>query len=151
MQANCKMENQKYWIAVVTKDHTEMGVTGGFIQVCHGKQRPLKRMQTNDWVIVYSPNLTMDGKIKCQAFTAIGQVIDEVIYQVQMTPTFNPFRRNIKFYKCNEMSIFPLISKLDFIKNKSRWGFPFRFGFFEINENDFNLIHSKMLQNEINE
>ena len=148
MQANYKMEGQKYWIAVVSKDHTMRGVAGSFMQVCHGKQAPLKRMKSNDWILVYSPKLSMEGEIKCQSFTAIGQAIDEDVYQFQMTPAFNPYRRAIKFYNCQETSILPLINDLEFIQNKSRWGFPFRFGFFEIKENDFTLIFSKLMQNE---
>lgn len=143
------MEKQKYWIAVVSKEHTMRGVAGGFMQVCHGKQAPLKRIKPNDWVLVYSPKLSMEGDVKCQSFTAIGQATDEVVYQFQMTPAFNPFRRNIKFYDCEETSILPLIDDLEFIQNKKSWGFPFRFGFFEINETDFNLIMPKMLKNEI--
>ncbi|MHB1687147.1 MAG: EVE domain-containing protein [Ignavibacteriaceae bacterium] len=45
------MNSQKYWVAVVSKDHTIRGVSGGFMQVCHGKQAPLKRMKQNDWII----------------------------------------------------------------------------------------------------
>ena len=139
----------KYWIAVVSKEHTMRGVSGNFMQVCHGKQAPLKRMKQNDWLIVYSPKLTMEGDVKCQAFTAIGQVIDENVYQFKMSENFIPFRRNIKFYDCQEISILPLINSLEFIENKKSWGFPFRFGFFEIKEHDFNLIMSKMLNNEV--
>ncbi len=139
------MQTPKYWIAVVSKEHTMRGVSGGFMQVCHGKPAPLKRMKINDWIIVYSPKLTMEGEEKCQAFTAIGQTTDENVYQFQMTKDFTPFRRNIKFYDCEETSILPLIERLEFIQNKNRWGYPFRFGFFEINEHDFNLIASKML------
>ncbi len=142
------MEKQKYWIAVVSKEHTMRGVAGNFMQVCHGKQAPLKRMKPNDWMLVYSPKLSMEGDVKCQSFTAIGQAMDEDVYQFQMTPTFNPFRRNIKFYECEETSILPLINDLEFIQNKKSWGFPFRFGFFEINEADFNLIMSNMFKNE---
>jgi hypothetical protein len=142
------MQQSKYWIAVVSKEHTMRGVSGGFMQVCHGKPAPLKRMKTNDWIIVYSPKLSMEGETKCQSFTAIGQTSDENVYQFQMTKDFIPFRRNIRFYDCNETSILPLIDQLDFIQNKSRWGYSFRFGFFEINEHDFNLISSQMLINE---
>ncbi len=66
-----------------------------------------------------------------------------------MTENFNPFRRNIDFFECKECSIIPLINDLEFIINKKSWGYPFRFGFFEIKENDFNLISSKMLHYEI--
>lgn len=139
------MTTTKYWIAVVSKDHTSRGVAGGFMQVCHGKESPLKRIKKDDWIVVYSPKQTMEGDVKCQSFTAIGQATDDLVYQHRMSDDFLPFRRNIKFIKCKETSILPLIDELDFIQNKKSWGFPFRFGFFEIKENDFNLLASKML------
>ena len=108
----------------------------------------LKRIKQDDWVMVYSPKLTMEEDVKCQSFTAIGQASDEDVYQFQMTEHFIPFRRNIKFYECKETSILPLINDLSFIQNKKSWGYPFRFGFFEINETDFNLIISNMLHSE---
>src|SRR5438132_14109096 len=142
------MENkQSYWIAVVSKDHTMRGVTGKFMQACHGKLAPLKRMKLNDWVIFYSPKLTMESDLKCQAFTAIGQVCDNNIYQFAMTENFFPYRRNIKFYDCHEIPILPLVTDLEFIQNKKSWGYPFRFGFFEIPEGDFTLIRKNMLKN----
>jgi predicted RNA-binding protein len=144
------MKSQKYWIVVVSKEHTLRGVSGGFMQACHGKKAPLQRMKEGDWLVVYSPKINMEGNEKCQSFTAVGQAKDEEVYQFQMTENFIPFRRNINFYDCQETSILPLINELEFIPNKKSWGFPFRFGFFEINEKDFNLIVSKMLQNEIN-
>jgi hypothetical protein len=42
--------------------------------------------------------------------------------------------------------VLPLIDKLEFIKNKKQWGYPFRYGFFEIAERNFNLIAGLMLQ-----
>lgn len=138
----------KYWIAVVSKNHVNQGVNQGIIQVCHGKQAPLKRMNMNDWVIIYSPKQSFGGNESCRAFTAIGQVSDELIYQYQMSPDFIPYRRNVKFYNCQEISILPLINQLEFIENKQRWGYKFRFGFFEVKERDFNLIYSKMMPYE---
>jgi hypothetical protein len=138
----------KYWIAVISKDHTMKGVEGGFMQACHGKQAPLKRMKQGDWVLFYSPKQSMGQEAKCQSFTAVGQATDDAVYQYQMTASFVPFRRKIKFHECRETSILPLIDKLDFITNKKSWGFIFRFGFFEIKENDFNLILSNMTIHE---
>jgi hypothetical protein len=54
--------NMKYWIVVVAKDHIARGIEGGFMQANHGKDRPLKRMAANDWVICYSPKQTYAGK-----------------------------------------------------------------------------------------
>ncbi len=142
------MEPIRYWVAAVSKEHAARGVAGCFTQVCHGKQAPLKRMQPNDWLIIYSSKIKMSADEKCQAFTAIGQVMGEEIYQFEMAPDFIPYRRNIKFYNCRETSILPLINELEFIQNKAKWGYPFRFGFFEIGQKDFNLIASNMLANE---
>jgi len=142
------MKKQKYWIAVASKEHAMWGVSGGYIQVNHGKEAPLKRIQQGDWIVVYSPKLTMEGDVKCQSFTAIGQASDEEVYQFQMTACFIPFRRNIRFVDCKETSILPLINDLTIIQNKKSWGFPFRFGFLEIDETDFNLISSNMLVDE---
>jgi len=136
---------ERYWIVVVSKDHAIRGMAGGFMQACHGKSAPLRRMSKNDWVIFYSPKNAMNGDEKCQAFTAIGQAADTDIYQVEMSRNFIPFRRNVKFYHCQQISILPLIEKLEFITNKKSWGFQLRLGFFEIKENDFNLIASSML------
>ena len=142
------MKKQKYWIAVVSKDHVLRGVAGGFIQVCHGKQAPLKRISVDDWVIYYSPKQSMQGDEKCQSFTAIGQATSDSVYQFEMSPDFIPFRRDVAFKDCQEISILPLIDQLGFIVDKKHWGYPFRYGILEINESDFQLIASKMLGNE---
>lgn len=134
----------RYWIVVVSKDHIKRGVEGGFIQANHGKSGPLKRMAVADWVVCYSPKHSYSGKEALQAFTAIGEVAGEEIYQYKMTDDFIPYRRNIAYHKCKETPIAPLINKLDFITNKKSWGYQFRFGFFEIGEADFNLIKSEM-------
>ena len=143
------MNTTKYWIAAISKEHTMRGVNGGFIQVCHGKKAPLKRMKKGDYILVYSSKITMDGNEKCQKFTALGQVIDDEVYPFKMSENFIPFRRNIQFLQCTETSIIPLINELEFIIQKKHWGYPFRFGFFEIKENDFNTLTTKMLENAI--
>jgi hypothetical protein len=144
------MSSIRYWVAAVSKEHTMRGVAGSFMQVCHGKQAPLKRMKKGDYLLVYSSKITMEGNEKCQAFTAIGKVMDDDVYQFQMTENFKPFRRNIDFMPSQESSIIPLINDLEFIVNKKSWGYPFRFGFLEIKEKDFNLIASKMFQKQDN-
>ena len=135
----------RYWIVVVSKDHIARGVSGGFIQANHGKLGPLKRMAVGDWVICYSPKKNYTGNEPLQAFTAIGQVAGEEVYQHKMSDDFIPYRRNIKYLDCKETPIAPLIEYLDFIKNKSAWGYQFRFGFFDIPEGDFNLIKRELI------
>jgi hypothetical protein len=138
--------NTRYWITVVSKDHLANGIAGGFMQANHGKAGPLRRMSEGDWVLFYSPKLSYKGDEPCQAFTAIGKVADSQVYQFKMSDDFTPYRRNIKFYQSKELPIAPLINQLDFIPNKTSWGYPFRFGFFEIKAHDFELIRSGMLK-----
>ncbi|GAB3165776.1 EVE domain-containing protein [Telluribacter humicola] len=82
---------------------------------------------------------------KCQEFTAIGTIADDDVYAFQMTAEFCPSRRKVDFLESEDISILPLINDLEFIRNKKNWGYAFRFGFFEINQHDFDLISSQML------
>jgi hypothetical protein len=145
-----KKENiTMYYIAVVSKNHISRGVAGGFMQANHGKSTSIKKLHKDDWVIIYSPKLSFEGNQPLQAFTAIGQVSDEELYQHRMSENFNPFRRNVTYYQCNETPIAPLISKLDFVDDVKSWGYRFRFGFFEIGEHDFELIRDNMIKDEL--
>lgn len=134
----------KYWINTISRNHVMRGVAGGFTQANHGKPQTLKKLKTGDWVIFYSPKVEYEGSEPLQAFTAIGQVADDNLYQVEMTPGFVSWRRNVDFKKCQETPIRPLIDSLSFIKEKTRWGYMFRFGMFEIPEQDFKLIAQAM-------
>lgn len=136
----------KYWIVVVSKDHAERGIAGGFMQSNHGKGTGVKRLRTGDWVVFYSPKTAYRSGEQLRAFTAIGQVADEEFYQVELSPEFVPWRRNISFYDCNEVPIKPLIGGLSFIQDKIHWGYCFRFGLFEVPEADFMRIKDVMLK-----
>ncbi len=137
----------KYWVIVASKDHVKEGIKGGFAQACHGKSAPLKKMRKGDYVIYYSSKLSFGKNEKCQQFTAIGIVENDTIYSVEMYPGFTPFRIDISFLDSKDISILPLINDLEFIKNKQRWGYPFRYGMLEINQHDFELISSEMIVN----
>ncbi len=57
------------WIVVASADHVRRGKEGGFMQACHGKSAPLRRVQPGDHVFCYSPANRFRGKDKLQAFT----------------------------------------------------------------------------------
>ncbi|RYY01841.1 MAG: EVE domain-containing protein [Gammaproteobacteria bacterium] len=136
----------RYWIGVASQDHVARGVSGGFCQLCHGKAQALKRMEKGDWIIYYSPKEIFGREGLCQQFTAIGRVIGDAVYQFEMTKDFIPYRRDIEFLPARPVDIRPLIHQLNFIQNKSRWGYVFRFGHIEISRGDFELIAELMLQ-----
>lgn len=114
------------------------------MQVCHGKAAPLKRIKKGDFVIFYSSKENMDDKIPLQMFTAIAQATDDKIYQVKQFEGFEPFRRKVLFLNCEPSPIRPLIEQLGFIEDKRHWGFPFRYGLFQISKCDFDLIAKSM-------
>ena len=134
----------RYWIGVACKEHVQRGVAGGFAQVCHGKPGPLKSMKEGDWMIYYSPTLRFGIKKPCQSFTAIGKIEAGDPYTFPMSQDFIPWRRDVSFLKSKEALIEPLLDNLSFIKDKKRWGFPFRRGCFEISEEDFQCIAHAM-------
>lgn len=134
----------KYWIGVASREHVQRGVQGGFAQVCHGKIGTLKYMSEGDWIIYYSPTFSFGGKDICRCFTAIGIVDKGEPYTFEMSKDFIPWRRNVTFLKSKEVLIESLLDDLSFIKDKKKWGFPFRKGSFEIPKKDFELIAKRM-------
>jgi hypothetical protein len=138
------LHTRRYWIGVVSKSHVSIGVQGGFAQLCHGKSAPLRRMKPGDWLIYYSPRTDLNLGQPLQAFTAIGQVIDELVYEYPMTESFVPYRRNIKYTSSIEASIRDILEQLTFTKGNKNWGYSFRTGHFEINQADFMTIAKAM-------
>jgi hypothetical protein len=102
-------------------------------------------MQANDWIVYYSlPQTLAPNSQNVQAFTAIGQILSQTIYQADMGD-FKPWRRDVAFLEpLHDVPIRPLIEKLDFITDPIRWGYPFFRGHLEISTIDFALIASKM-------
>lgn len=139
------MNNQKFWIASISKEHVLKAKEWQILQVCHGKKAPLKRIQQGDYVVFYSSKHSMSDKKPLQHFTGIAKTIDNDIYQVTQFEGFEPFRRKVKFFVCEDVAIRPLIDELDFIENKQYWGFPFRYGLLEITQKDFQKIADTML------
>lgn len=135
----------KFWVGVASKEHVENGVKLGICQFCHSKISPVKRLQKGDFVIYYSSKVSMENSELYQKFTAIGEVIDDVPYQVDMGSDFKPYRRNIKYLNACHVDIKPLILILSFIKNKTSWGYVFRYGFLEIDQESFEIIATLMV------
>ena len=138
------LSNRNFWIGVVSRSHVQVAVQGGFIQLNHGKKAPLQRLHAGDGLILYSPRTAYPTGEILQTFTAVGEVTSGKIYQVEMTPDFEPYRVDVKFFECRETPMRPLIDTLSFIKNKAHWGAAFRFGLVKIPAQDFNLIAKTM-------
>jgi hypothetical protein len=132
------------WVAVACEEHVAGGRAGGFMQVCHGNGSAIRRLRAGDRVVYYSPTASFGGKDRLQAFTSIGVVEDEHVYQFDMGGGFRPFRRHVKYALANEASILPLLETLELTRGKRNWGYPFRRGLVEITERDFDTIAAAM-------
>ena len=130
----------RYWINTVSREHVLRGVAGGFTQADHGKDTRLRRLRPGDRVACYSPRTAMRSGEPLQEFTALGTVTGEAPYQVEVAPDFHPWRLEVAFEEVTPAPIRPLLGDLSFIADKSRWGFPFRRGLFEVEEPDMDVI-----------
>jgi hypothetical protein len=132
------------WVAVASAEHVRIGRSNGFMQVCHGKAAPLRRVQPGDRVVYYSPTFAFRGRDGLQSFTAIGVVDDGTPYQADMGGGFAPFRRDVTWCSAEETPIKPLVGRLHFTTARPNWGFQLRFGLFEISGDDMAVIATAM-------
>jgi hypothetical protein len=132
------------WIGVASKEHVQVGAAGGFCQLCHGKASAVRRLSPGDWIAYYSPRTQIKGGEAVQAFTAIGRAKPGEPYAFDMGNGFVPARRDVNFHLAHDAPIRPLIDRLSFIKNKSNWAYPFRFGMLKVTKADFSIIAEAM-------
>jgi len=135
------------WIAVASAAHARLGCATperGFMQVCHGKCAPLKRVQPGDRVVYYAPTVTLGGKDRLQSFVSIGVVLPGVPYAFDMGGGFVPFRRDVAYVAALEVPIAPLLDELEFVEDRAHWGYKFRFGLFQVSDADMRLIAQAM-------
>jgi hypothetical protein len=135
----------RFFIGVASREHVLSGVKGGLAQFNHGKKAPARRLAKGDWVIYYSPKERFSEPGPCQRFTALGRVIDSEPSEVEQAPGLAMWRRTMEYQEVREVEIRPLLDELSFIRDKSKWGAAFRFGFIEIPREDFMKIAQRMV------
>jgi len=138
------MTARRSWIGVAAANHIARGLDGGFMQVSHGKEAPLGRLQPGDLIAYYSPVHEFGGKDSLKAFTALGMVRPGQPYQGEMGGGFKPFRRDVKWLETKRAPIAPLLAELSFTRGQTNWGYKFRLGLFEIPGRDMMLISDAM-------
>jgi hypothetical protein len=136
------MGNVQYWIAVASRDHVEASVAGGYVEINHGKSRPLERMRPGDAIACYSPRASWPDGARLQSFTAVGRVTAAPI--TQAPAGHQPFRRQVAWLPCTPAPIRPLLEELTFVHNLEHWGAAFRFGFLRVPREDFLRIAGAM-------
>lgn len=134
----------RYWIGVASREHVQKAVAGGFCQFSHGSAAAVKRLQSGDGIVYYSPRSQMRSGDPVQAFTAIGTVCAGDPKQTSDGGSFRPTRRKVDCARAKEVPIKPLLGQLSFTRERAHWGQAFRRGLFSIEPADFALIAKAM-------
>lgn len=129
------------WLGVVSKDHVMRGVSLGVVQVGHGKRPPLARMRPGDWFVYYSPREKIDAGASLQAFTAIGEIRDDEIWQAD-EGSFTPWRRRAEYL--TGVADVPIRNLALDLTAGPNWGHQLRRGLLELTEHDFGRIRTAM-------
>ncbi len=135
----------RYWIGVVSRSHVLLGVEGGFAQLGHGKEAPLRRLSRGDRLVYYSPREQHPDGAPLQAFTALGRVEDDEVFQVELSSSFRPWRRRVRYERVRELRAADVLDELDVVPDPRRWGSVVRRGLVEIRRDDFDRIAGRML------
>jgi hypothetical protein len=142
----------RYWLGVVQREHVLRGVGQGIAQFNHGSRSAVSRLREADGVVYYSPKTRFPDGDPLRAFTAIGRVADDEVYQADAGPTmtdrsgeqFRPWRRRIEYdLDALETPIRPLMGILELTASPN-WGFPLRSGLVELSRHDFEIIRAEM-------
>ena len=137
-----------HWVAVASAEHVAIGRKLGFMQVGHGKDAPLKRLHAGDRIAYYSALRVFGAAQPCQAFTAVGTVQGDRIYQGDMSaqgqPDFKPWRRDVAWLDGREAPIRPLLDALSFTQGRTNWGYALRFGLLKVSAADMAVIMQAM-------
>jgi hypothetical protein len=142
---------KRNWLVIAAAEHVALGLRGGFIQVCHGKHAPVRRLQPGDRVVCYSPNRRYSAshaaraKDRLQAFTAIGTVKCGDPYRADMGAGFQPFRRDVDWHDA-EPTPFAALHDLLAITREKNWGYRLRQGLVEVSEADMTAIADVMFK-----
>jgi hypothetical protein len=130
-----------HWLGVVCRDHVRRGTERGIAQLGHGKRDGLARLAAGDWLVYYSPRTSLHGGAPLQAFTALGMVADEEIWQAD-EGDFHPWRRRVDYLPDPVET--PIRSLGLDLTAQPGWGVQLRRGLIPLAEDDFGRIHAAM-------
>ena len=132
------------WLAIASADHVAIGRRDGFMQVCHGKGGPLRRIARHDRVIYYSPTKVYGQRDGLMSFTAFGHAAGDQPYRHDMGGGFVPFRLDVAWQIAEPTPIRPLLERLNLTRGKTNWAYPFRFGLLPLDDEDCSVIAAAM-------
>ncbi len=133
-----------FWLGIAAAEHVRRGVSLDIAQIGHGKRGGLAKMEPGDGLVYYSPRESLaDPKPALQAFTAIGYVSDDMIWQAD-EGEFQPWRRRITYVEgATPAALSTTRDRLEF-STQPNWGYRLRRGLIELSEHDFRVIEAAM-------
>jgi hypothetical protein len=141
--ADAQAGEPRFWLGVVSRDHVLRGVEMGIVQIGHGKRVGLERMGPGDGFVYYSPRAAYPEGAPVKAFTALGRIADEEVWQAD-EGDFKPWRRRVDYdADAAEVPIADLRDDLD-LTAKPNWGYALRRGLLELSAADFATIRAAM-------
>ncbi len=133
------MDRTTAWLGVVSRSHVQRGVGLGIAQVMHGKRPGLARMKPGDWLVYYSPRTAYPDGEPLQAFTAIGQIADDEIWQAD-EGDFQPYRRRVDYLPLGrEVPLDEVSAQLE-LTSVANWGYQLRRGLIPLSDADLEVI-----------
>ncbi len=123
------------WVGVVSRDHVRRGVQLGIAQIGHGKRSGLVKMAAGDWLVYYSPRASLSGNEQVKAFTAIGEIVDDEVWQAD-EGEFKPWRRAVAYDDgAVDVAVDDLKDQLELTSAPS-WGYQLRRGLLQLSDHD---------------
>jgi EVE domain len=132
------------WVSIASKERVTAAVQGGFCQLKHGREAPVRRLKPGDYIIYYAPRERMRAGDVVQAFVALGKILPGEPYRAHASKGFRPFRRDVEYSAGTDAPIRPLLRKLSFTRNRACWGQSSRRGIFRIDPDDLAIIANAM-------
>ena len=134
----------RYFLGLAERLHARMCMEAGVVVLGIKGPAGVKKLSPGDGVVYYSPKTEPDGET-LQAFTAIGEVVGEDIYERSFGGDTLIWVRNMEWQPdVHEAPIRPLLEDLSWIKKPQNWGFYMRGSSREITAEDFTLISRAM-------
>ncbi|GAB1691196.1 EVE domain-containing protein [Krasilnikovia sp. M28-CT-15] len=130
-----------HWLGVVCRDHVQRGTELGIAQLGHGKRDGLARLAAGDRLVYYSPRTSLRDGEPLQAFTALGVVADDEIWQAH-EGDFHPWRRRVNYLP--DVVETPIRSLGLSFTAQPGWGIRLRRGLVRLTDDDFGRIHTAM-------
>jgi predicted RNA-binding protein len=148
MMKECSMP--RYWILCMSEDNYVIAMQHGLIGLAERHKVAMQKLALGDMLTFYISkkkvdSLPNDPAEKVQQFRGLARVTGEafesndLIWHVREGEIF-PHRRQVEFLADRSAEARPLIERLSFVTNTSFWALPFRKGYVEVTQKDFDTV-----------